>query len=43
MFEKLSIAGGCSLLGGVGLIMIPILYALKRFGGRLRANQEWKH
>lgn len=26
MFKRLSIAGGCSLLGGFGLAMIPVLY-----------------
>ncbi|KAI5477203.1 MFS transporter, DHA1 family, multidrug resistance protein [Pseudohyphozyma bogoriensis] len=40
-FDKLGLGGGSSLLAGLSILMIPVLYALMKFGGRLRARSKW--
>jgi len=39
--KALGVGGACSLLAGVSLIMIPILYLLYRNGRRLRNKSKW--
>ncbi|KAL8278025.1 hypothetical protein RQP46_009657 [Phenoliferia psychrophenolica] len=41
MFIALSIGGGCSLLAGFSILMIPILFALKHWGPALRAKSKF--
>lgn len=36
MFERLTIQGGCSLLGGLAVLLLPITLAFYMYGGRLR-------
>ncbi|GAA6051066.1 hypothetical protein NBRC10513_000936 [Rhodotorula toruloides] len=40
-YKVLGIGGGCSLLAGVSILMIPLLYAIIRFGDRLRARSHF--
>lgn len=37
MFQRLTIQGGCSLLGGLALLLLPITLAFYMYGARLRA------
>ncbi|ORY62710.1 major facilitator superfamily domain-containing protein, partial [Leucosporidium creatinivorum] len=41
MFRALGLGGGCSLLAGVSMLMIPAIWALKRYGGVLRRRSKW--
>lgn len=41
MFNKLTVQGGCSLLGGLALIMVPIPFIMIKFGPKLRANSKY--
>lgn len=40
MFHALTIQGGCSLLGGLALLLLPITAAFFLYGGRLRARSR---
>ncbi|KAI5481913.1 MFS transporter, DHA1 family, multidrug resistance protein [Pseudohyphozyma bogoriensis] len=40
-FDHLGLGGGSSLLAGLSILMIPVLYALMKFGARLRARSKW--
>jgi len=40
MFNKLTVQGGCSLLGGIALLMMPLPFALFYYGPRLRAASK---
>lgn len=40
MFNNLTIQGGCSLLGGIGLLMLPLPFVLYYYGPRLRAASK---
>ncbi|GAA5958694.1 hypothetical protein JCM3765_006006 [Sporobolomyces pararoseus] len=40
-FTALGLGGGSSLLAGVSIIMIPILYAIMKYGGLLRARSNF--
>ncbi|KAL8286919.1 hypothetical protein RQP46_003925 [Phenoliferia psychrophenolica] len=41
MFIALSIGGGCSLLAGFSILMIPVLFALKHWGPAMRAKSKF--
>lgn len=38
MFERLTVQGGCSLLGGLAVLLFPITIAFYFYGSRLRAK-----
>ncbi|WFD01215.1 hypothetical protein MYAM1_003977 [Malassezia yamatoensis] len=40
MFERLTLQGGCSLLGGLAILLIPITVIFYLFGGKLRAMSK---
>ena len=40
MFQRLTIQGGCSLLGGLALLLLPITFAFYMFGAKLRAKSR---
>ncbi|SGY62556.1 BQ5605_C007g04707 [Microbotryum silenes-dioicae] len=40
-FKVLGLGGGSSLLAGVNLLMVPLLFMLMKFGPRLRARSKW--
>ncbi|GJN87518.1 hypothetical protein Rhopal_000469-T1 [Rhodotorula paludigena] len=40
-FRALGIGGGSSLLAGVSILMIPLLYAIMKYGDRLRARSRF--
>ncbi|CAO1627138.1 unnamed protein product [Parajaminaea phylloscopi] len=40
MFERLTVQGGCSLLGGIALLMLPLPFVLYWYGPRLRAASK---
>ncbi|KAM0746368.1 putative caffeine resistance protein [Meredithblackwellia eburnea MCA 4105] len=40
-YDALTVAGGCSLLAGVSLIMVPVMFALFKYGGHLRSRSKF--
>lgn len=40
MFRKLTIQGGCSLLGGLAVLLLPITLTFYLYGARLRAKSR---
>lgn len=38
MFERLTVQGGCSLLGGLAVLLFPITITFYFYGSRLRAK-----
>lgn len=40
-FTRLGLGGGSSLLAGLSILMIPLLYALMKYGGKLRQRSKW--
>lgn len=40
MFKKLIIQGGCSLLGGLALLLLPITAMFYKFGASLRQKSR---
>ncbi|KAK4058221.1 hypothetical protein OIO90_000960 [Microbotryomycetes sp. JL221] len=40
-YKTLGVGGGCSLLGGLSILMIVPLYGLYKYGDRLRARSKW--
>ncbi|KAI5477573.1 MFS transporter, DHA1 family, multidrug resistance protein [Pseudohyphozyma bogoriensis] len=40
-YKVLGLGGGCSLLAGISLVMIPVMGLLWYFGARLRARSKW--
>ena len=40
MFQKLTIQGGCSLLGGLALLLLPITAVFYKFGAHLRQKSR---
>lgn len=40
-FDKLGVGGGSSLLAGLSIIMIPPLFALYKYGAKLRAMSKY--
>ena len=41
MYQKLGVGGATTLLAGIAAAMAPIPWALRRFGGALRAKGKW--
>jgi MFS family permease len=40
MFDKMTIQGGCSMLGGVALLLVPTPLVLTRYGAAIRARSK---
>ncbi|BGP14694.1 hypothetical protein JCM10213_006226 [Rhodosporidiobolus nylandii] len=41
LFRRLGLGGGCSLLAGLSILMIPLLYAIMHYGPQLRARSRF--
>ena len=40
MFNRLTIQGGCSLLGGLAILLIPVTLTFYLYGDRLRKKSQ---
>lgn len=40
MFERLTIQGGCSLLGGLAILLLPITFTFYLVGAKLRNSSH---
>ncbi|PPQ94235.1 hypothetical protein CVT25_006661 [Psilocybe cyanescens] len=41
LYKRLTIGGGCTLLAGLSIALIPGLFILYKYGGRLRARSKY--
>ncbi|KAL8286804.1 hypothetical protein RQP46_004332 [Phenoliferia psychrophenolica] len=40
-YRRLGVGGGCSLLAGISILMIPVTYVMVKEGAKLRARSKW--